>query len=166
MTEETAETFAALVTSLSRMPDALTGMLGELPERAVAIRASPDEFSVLENICHLRDIEMEGYATRIRRILNEDNPSLADIDGSRLAIERSYNAQSLSEALQSFTKARQENVALLSQVSEEQLNRTGVLEGAGEVTLGKLMLMMNEHDEGHLDELRLICRVVQASVDA
>ena len=40
---------------------------------------------MLEHVCHLRDIEVEGYAPRLKRILSEDGPFLPDIDGRRLA---------------------------------------------------------------------------------
>jgi len=55
------------------------------------LQNSPDEFSVLENICHLRDLELQGYTPRIRRILAEADPDLADFDGARVAAESSYN---------------------------------------------------------------------------
>jgi hypothetical protein len=62
--------------------------------------------SPLETICHLRDIEAEGYTTRINRILIETNPVLGDIDGGRLAVERNYNDQDPDLALHEFTIAR------------------------------------------------------------
>ena len=165
MTEEMPETFEALTAKLAGTPKATAILTRDLSVQAVMIKPSLEEFSVLENVCHLRDIEIEGYSTRIRRILNEEHPVLADIDGTRLAIERAYNQQNLSEALQAFSNARQENVALLRSTNEEQLSRSGLLEGVGEVTLGKLLLLMNEHDEGHLDELRMICRLVRSSME-
>src|SRR5258708_742578 len=111
MTEEMPETFEALTAKLAGTPKATAILTRDLSVQAVMIKPSLEEFSVLENVCHLRDIEIEGYSTRIRRILNEEHPVLADIDGTRLAIERAYNQQNLSEALQAFSNARQKNVA-------------------------------------------------------
>jgi hypothetical protein len=165
MIEATPEAFEKLIENLAKTPDDVASLLREISSEAVLIKPSAEEFSVLENICHLRDIEIEGYSTRIRRILSEEHPLLADIDGSRLAVERAYNQQNLNEALQAFSKARQQNVALLRSTNEEQLSRSGELEGVGKVTLGKLLLLMNEHDEGHLDELRMICRLVRSPVE-
>ena len=45
-------------------------------------------FSILENICHLRDIEIEGYGVRLRRLRAEAHPTLPDINGDQLALER------------------------------------------------------------------------------
>ncbi|MGH9908995.1 MAG: DinB family protein, partial [Pyrinomonadaceae bacterium] len=122
------------------------------------VRNGPDEFSALENICHLRDIETEGYEVRIVRMLEESNPSLRDIDGSRLAIERDYNNQDPQSALQDFADARHRNIQRLKNLSLEQLELEGTLEGVGRVTLGRLIEMMSEHDEGHLLELNIIQR--------
>src|SRR5512143_403125 len=59
-------------------------------------------FSFVEHVWHLADLESEGYAVRIRRILTEDEPSLADFEGDRIARERNYRARDLSEGLAAF----------------------------------------------------------------
>src|SRR5215212_853576 len=76
-------------------------------------RVAENEFSVIENVCHLRDIEADGYVVRIRRLLEEDEPLLDDIDGARLAIERRYNEQDLVEAIDAFANARARSIAML-----------------------------------------------------
>ncbi len=158
MSDDAPKTFEELIVSLSKTPDAVVRLVTDLSSRAVISKPSPDEFSVLESVCHLRDVEIEGYAARIRRILNEERPSLPDIDGSRLAIEGDYNRQNVADAVESFTQARKENVVVLSEVDDEQLKRTGSLEGVGEITLGKLLMLMWEHDQGHLEEIQRISR--------
>jgi hypothetical protein len=139
-----------------RSPDEAARLLRDLSEQAVKARNSPDEFSALENICHLRDIEVEGYTVRVNKILTENKPMLPDIDGGRLAIDRAYNNQEVDEALEAFALARRQNIAVLLQVNEEQLKRSGFMTGIGEITLEKLLVMMRDHDEGHLEELRRI----------
>jgi hypothetical protein len=78
------------------------------------------------------------------------------VDGARLARESDYNNQEMNEALAAFTLARQQNITAVAHLGEEQLERTGVLEGVGRITLRALLLMMHEHDEGHLEELNRI----------
>jgi len=41
-----------------------------------------DLLSELEHVCHLRDIEQDGYHVRIHRMLEESNPSLLSLDGT------------------------------------------------------------------------------------
>lgn len=118
-------------------------------------RPSEGEFSFVENVCHLRDIEIEGYTTRIKRILGEDDPVLADIDGGRLAVERDYNKQDVHDALRSFSFVRIVNIDTLISLGPEELNRAGTLEGIGKVTLADLIRMMRDHDVSHLKEMEI-----------
>lgn len=120
-------------------------------------RKPADEgFSVVENICHLRDIEVDGYAARIQRILIEDEPFLPDLNGAQLAAGRRYNEQELAAALDAFTDARRDNVLAVKELSSAQLERQGVFENTGAITLSRLLEMMREHDLAHLDELNCL----------
>jgi hypothetical protein len=124
---------------------------------------SPDEFSALENVCHLRDLEVAGYAARIRQMIEEANPTLADFDGARVAAESEYNNEQAELALESFSRARKGNVALFRNLSDDELQRQGELAGVGRITLQRLAEMMSEHDEGHLDEVRALRQQLEVS---
>jgi hypothetical protein len=139
---------------LRETPAVIEELTAGLPSEAIVWKPSPDEFSVLENACHLRDLESEGYAVRIERMLAESNPELPDFAGGILARERSYNSQELGEALARFTRARVENVRTLNSLSSDALQRSGVLESVGPVTVLGLIAKMREHDQSHRDELR------------
>ena len=162
MNRMTPEDFREVIRSLEETPLAVARVFSPLSQADLK-RKNSDDFSVLENICHLRDIEIEGYSERIVRILEEDNPSLADVDGARLAIERNYNDQDGKAALKAFCAARDQNIDLLKDLSPEQLTRAGTLEGVGPISLEKLMHMMVEHDQGHVAELMTISRRTQRS---
>ena len=152
--ETSSELPLELIEALERTPAAIARCIADLSDEQARTRTPDDLFSAVENVCHLRDIEAEGYAVRIERILNEDGPMLPDIDGGRLAVERDYNNQNLRNALAAFAEARNRNVRRLRTLRPEQFARTGTLAGVGSVTLDRLLLLMQEHDEGHLEELR------------
>ena len=152
---------AGLLKCLQETPKTLTALIDGLSDSELHWRNSDNEFSALENVCHLRDIEAEGYATRIDRILDETNPFLADIDGSRLAVERSYNDQDPNLALRAFVVARTQNLEKLSGMNLDEFDREGTLEGVGPVTLKRLSEMMREHDEGHVEDLRVLSQKLQ-----
>jgi DinB superfamily len=157
-----SENLSQVLASLAQTPSTLAKLMDGLSESHLRAKDSPDEFSIVENLCHLRDIEIEGYTVRINRILTEVGPTLDDIDGARLALERNYNYQSAQEALTEFQGARLANVDVLRGVDEQQLNREGVLQGVGTVTLQKLLSMMRDHDEDHLSEIRVLRRRLTA----
>ena len=89
-------------------------------------------------------------------MLEENDPSLSDFDGARVAAESNYNQEQPEFALQAFVLTRKQNVKKLRSLTEEQLRREGMLEGVGKITLKRLAEMMREHDEGHLEDLRVL----------
>jgi hypothetical protein len=163
--ELTREEFQALVLSLEEMPRKIMRLVENLGEGEKLWKPRADEFSATENVCHLRDIEEEGYSVRIRRLMEETEPFLSDLDGQALASERDYNSQNMYEALDRFTRARSGNVAAVKELPPDGLNRRGMFEGTGAVTLGQLLLMMREHDEAHLKELESLRASLQ-EIDA
>ena len=148
--------FEALLDSLSETPNKLATLTDGLSDAELCLKYSVQEFSVIENFCHLRDLELQGYARRINRIVDENDPLLPDFDGARVAAEGNYNSQPADIALQVFRRTRKENVERLRGLNVKELRRAGTLEGVGKITLKRLAEMMHEHDEGHLEDLRVL----------
>src|SRR2546423_7958789 len=150
MRQELSDTIAFL----EETPEAVRHLRDGFEGDELRARADDGSFSFVEHACHLRDIEREGYGARIEKILNEESPSLADLDGPKLAAERRYNEQRFEDGLEEFSEARSRNASALRALTDEQLGRRGVLEGVGEITLARLVSMMREHDAEHLRELK------------
>jgi len=110
-------------------------------------------FSIVEHAWHLADLEREGFGTRLRRLLTEDDPELPDFDGARLARERSYRERPLAAGLAAFMAARAANLAVLRSVPAESWAWAGRQEGVGAVTLGDIPRLMREHDDSHRAEI-------------
>lgn len=145
--------YRELVRTLEDTPRTIRRLVSDLGQDAVRERPPGKVWSVVEHICHLRDIEAEGYTVRIRKLLSEDEPFLDDLDGDRLAEERGYIDQDLGGALEAFVNARAGNVEAIRDLSAEQLGRSGTYENIGPLTLGQLLEKMREHDREHIDEL-------------
>jgi len=145
--------FALNVAALARLPARLLEITAAIPEDHWRARVPGSEFSLLEQICHLRDIDHDGYRVRIARMLDETTPELADIDGTKLAEERDYQRQDLRNALGAFVETRAGIVQRLRGLTPGQQARTGRLEDAGVMSVAALAGAMIAHDSGHLDEL-------------
>ena len=145
-----------LLALLEDTPGKLVSLTSDFSDAELRWKHALEEFSALENICHLRDLELQGYAPRIRRMLDESNPVLPDFDGARVAAESNYHGEARSGALDAFAKARRENVQKLRGLTAEQLKRAGTLAGVGTITLRDLTIKMREHDQGHLEDLRVL----------
>jgi hypothetical protein len=138
---------------LAQTPQRVADLIAGFDRDALHFRPGPDTFSAVEQVCHLRDIENEGYTVRVRRILEEDNPQLDGIDGSQLALERDYQSQDAMSALAAFDAARRALLQLLKNASEAELARACSLEGSTNLTLAGLAGLMYAHDSEHLAEL-------------
>ena len=122
-----------------------------------------EPFTAIEHICHVRDIEVDGYHMRFHRTLNELNPTLVSIDGRALAEERSYATSSASEAFAAFRAARARTVQLISELTPEQLMRAAVFEDYGSLTLRSLAHYLCSHDQQHLAGLQWLLGKIDAS---
>lgn len=143
-----------LLSQLAGMPDFLHAQFASLPPSDALLPGPGDSFSPVEHCWHLADLERDGYAVRIRRLLSEVEPVLPDFDGARVAEERRYKSLSLTEGIEAFRMARLANLtALRSVVSEENWSRPGFQEGVGIVTLCDLPAMMAAHDAAHRQEI-------------
>ena len=115
---------------------------------------SPAEWlTPIEQVWHVRDIEIDGYRQRFRRTLAEHHPVLPDLDGLALARERRYAERDPAQAFREFRAAREENVALLRSLSPSDFDRVATFEGVP-VTLRTLVHTLCSHDLQHLAGLQ------------
>jgi len=143
----------AVLEQLAAMPEMLERAFGGLAADASTRPGTGGAFSPVEHCWHLADLDREGYALRIHRLLDEDEPQLADFDGARIAAERNYRRLSLAEGLAAFRIARHDNLRVLRSLSAAQWSRGGTQEGAGRITLADIPRMMAEHDASHRAEI-------------
>ncbi len=71
----TGSNFAALLEILDETPGKLARLTEGLSTAELRWKNSEDEFSTLENFCHLKDLELDGYTRRINQILTESEQS-------------------------------------------------------------------------------------------
>lgn len=122
-----------------------------------------ERFTAIEQVCHVRDIEIDGYHLRFRRTLRESNPTLASIDSESLARERSYATSSAADALAAFRSARASTLDLISSLSAEQLARTAEFEGYGALSLRSLVHYLCSHDQQHLAGMQWLLGKIEAA---
>jgi hypothetical protein len=122
-----------------------------------------EPLTAIEQVCHVRDIEIDGYHVRFHRTLNEANPTLVSIDTEALAKERAYGASSAEAAFTAFREARAKTVALIASLTPEQLERTAVFDGYGPLTMRSLIHYLCSHDQQHLAGLQWLLGKIEAS---
>jgi hypothetical protein len=148
-----SETFVRpLLDRLAASPVRLRALLTSMSDAALRTAPRSGGFAPIEDAWHLRDVEAEGHFLRIRRILAEDRPVLASIDGEQLARERRYLERELRTALDEFAQYREASLGLLGALSDGAWLRSAIFEDRN-VSLRDLVAAMLEHDEAHLAAL-------------
>ena len=123
-----------------------------------------ETFSLREQLCHLRDLEIEGYQRRFQRTRAEDCPVLESVDGYALATERRYAETDPVAALAAFAAARRETLAMIRGFSVAELRRPADFAEYGRVTLAGLVHYLSAHDRQHLASIHwLIGRMTEAA---
>ena len=121
-----------------------------------------EPFTAIEQVCHVRDVEIDGYHARFQRTLHEPDPLLPGLPVA-LAVERDYAHANVADALARFAAARAGTITLLSGLSAEQLARTAVFEDYGPVTLHSLAHYLCSHDQQHLAGLQWLLGKIAAT---
>jgi len=122
-----------------------------------------EPFTAIEQLCHVRDIEIEGYQVRFRRTLAEHAPHLPSIDSDALARQRDYGRADGAPVLAQFRAARERTLALLRGVEAADFTRPAQFEGYGRVTLRGLVHYLCSHDQQHLAGLQWLLGKLDAA---
>jgi FMN phosphatase YigB (HAD superfamily) len=130
------------------------GLLAGLPEAAWCRRPAQGEWSLVEIVCHLRDVEQEVNLPRLRAVVGNDNPFLPGADTDPWAVERCYQTQVGQEALEGLVEARRQTYTLLTGLPEAAWQRPARHALLGNTTLIELAGWILDHDRIHLAQLR------------
>lgn len=122
-----------------------------------------EKLTAIEQVCHVRDIEVLGYHVRLRRTLIESNPTLESLDTEALARDHAYASQSAEAALSGFREARTQTLALISDLTPAQLRRPATFEGYGPLSLQSLVHYLCSHDQQHLAGLQWLLGKIEAT---
>jgi hypothetical protein len=131
------------------------------PESWAGVPSEP--FTAIEQVCHVRDVEIEGYHVRFERTLAEESPLLASIDSEAVAKERDYGRYDVQKVFAEFRVARSKTVGMLAGLQRSQLDRPAVFEGYGPVTMRGLIHYLCSHDQQHLSGLQWLLGKIDAS---
>ena len=121
-----------------------------------------EPFTAIEQICHVRDIEIEGYQERFRRTLAEVSPFLPSIDSEAVARQRDYGRADVRQVFAAIHAARADTIAMLRGLEPAAFDRPAVFEGYGPVSLRGLVHYLCSHDQQHLSGLQWLLGKVDA----
>lgn len=131
-----------------------------IPAHAWMQKPNPDEWSLVEIICHLRDVDLEVNLPRFRKVIQETNPFIPGKDTDPWAAERQYILQDCMAALDSYLVARIELLSLLESLTPEDWQRPARHAILGPTTIQELAGIIASHDRLHIQQAH---QVIQAA---
>lgn len=142
-----------IIAAIRSLPNEIDALIAGLSAEQLRRRPAPDQWSIQEVCCHLRDsAEIEGQ--RIRRLASEDNPFIVAFDQGELARARNYlgeDADRVGSALRVHWGGLAE---LLEGLSEQEWQRSGVHEETGPTTIAQRAQLNADHAREHVQQLK------------
>ena len=135
---------------------AIEAELGTMSDELASWHPADGEWCVKEVLAHLNLSEADGFAGRIAHILSADEPHLKATGRPDPACGRS-----LEQMLAEFRTQRSRSVELVAGLKPSDLDRAGIHERVGRLTVNDLLHEWVHHDRAHL---RQILANVQAYV--
>jgi hypothetical protein len=142
-------------------PRILREMLAGVSDEEGGVKPTPSSFSAAEAVTHLVHVERHCYASRVEKILSEDNPRIPAYDPKNYEASGAYSGMTLAAAMEAFSQARGECLARLSRLAADQFARTGMHEAVGRFTLGEMVNEWAAHDLGHVRQIANILREIR-----
>jgi uncharacterized damage-inducible protein DinB len=151
---------------LETTPSVLEAWLGNLPEEWTHASDGEGTWSPFDIVGHLIHGEKTDWIPRAEIILSDrETREFEPFD--RFAMFADSKGKSLQELLDSFADLRQQSLDRLRalQISETDLDKTGVHPEFGTVTLRQLLATWVDHDLNHLGQIaRVMARQYRGEV--
>ncbi len=140
---------------LARTPDVLEALLSRVDGAWVYHNEGRDSWRPFDVVGHLIIGELTDWIVRMETILD---PAIADKrfrPFERTAMIERDRGKSLEDLLEMFRQLRNENLAKLrdTEISNGDLDKTGIHPEFGEVTLRQLLATWVVHDLGHIAQI-------------
>jgi hypothetical protein len=136
---------------LEQTPGILRSLLTRASKEDLDWRPSESRWSISMVLAHLADVEVNGFMSRFRDIVSEENPFLSAYNQLALfAGERRFDAMA---ELSAFEHIRRESLAWLQSVPASAGTRTGRHEELGTISFNDLLNEFAFHDMGHIRQI-------------
>lgn len=140
---------------LERIPEAYKVLFYGLDSNWATINEGENTWSAFDIVGHLIHGELTDWIPRAKIILSENEKNKTFEPFDRFAQEKSSKGKTIEELIDEFEKFRKLNLEELNSwnLTEEDLDKTGIHPELGEVTLKQLISTWTIHDIAHLNQI-------------
>jgi len=144
----------ALLALIKSTPAALDTICRQLTPEQWHQRKSPDQWNLIEILCHMRDVDLEINLPRFKRIIAEDNPFVPGTNPDTWVEERNYQDQNGPDALHNFIQTRGQMISMLTSLIPEDWHRPARHAIFGPTNLAELVSFVTTHDCSHIQDIK------------
>ncbi len=130
---------------------ALRGLLAEVKPHQWLLRPDPQEWSILQILCHLWRAESEVHQQRLWRIHSEDNPFIPALPPPGPDIPACHDDG--FEVFERFRAERRATMAMLAEIRDEDWRRPARHSIFGLTNLLEMAHFTAQHDRLHITQL-------------
>jgi FMN phosphatase YigB (HAD superfamily) len=142
----------SLLGILSSTPAVLNGFSSGLDSFAWSHEPTPEDWSLTELICHMRDTEREVHHMQIKLFNGQSEPFIPRPDTSVWASQRDYLHENGELALGEFNNARCETLALLKNIEKNDWRRKARHAIFGPTNFLEVVSFIADHDRMHIQQ--------------
>ncbi len=115
-------------------------------------RPDRDRFNLREILAHLADWNII-FLDRLKRTLNEEHPTLPDVDEGEIAVQNNYLAINPLTSIENFRNSRAAMMQFLATLNESDWARSAMKVPLGELTMEQQGVLILSHDGYHLRQI-------------
>ncbi len=124
-------------------------------------RPAPHEWSLVEIISHLADVDGEVNIPRLMLIQNQNNPFIEAALTDQWAEERNYIKNDPIESINKFIKNRKTLIEIIIDLKDDQWSKTINHAIFGPTKVSELLKFTTQHDRIHLSQLFNTLKIVK-----
>ena len=143
----------AIMAIMSSTPAVLSSLTNALPEEQWICEPSPDDWTLNEVVCHLRDTDIEIHALQLEIMIEKANAFIPRPDSSIWANEREYLQVNGQVKLAEFTSARTQNIDAIKHQDESIWLRKARHAIFGPTDFTEVVGFIADHDRAHIQQV-------------
>ena len=147
------ESIEGMLAVLKTTPVVVQTLTTHCPRPDWRKRPIEGEWSLLEIMCHLRDLEAEVNLPRFELLGNSVNPFIPGVDSDRWAAERHYNEQDESNIYADFCSSRSKLLRVVRPYTSDDWQMPLRHSFFGPTTRLELAKFIAAHDQDHVQQI-------------
>jgi FMN phosphatase YigB (HAD superfamily) len=138
---------------MASTPAVLHDLLSGLSAESWSRESTPEDWAVIEVLCHVRDTELEVHQMQLQTLREQTRPFIPRPDAAVWAKQRKYLNEDGPAALRAFTAARIETLKQLDAVGDRMWLRRARHAIFGPTDFLEVVGFMADHDRMHIQQV-------------